>query len=755
VDDGVLLLNGFTGYEAISRPFHFQLQCIAENNKKVKFEALLGNVVSISIELPGGSLKWITGLCNKVSQGGRGKTFTNYSLEIVPEFWFLSRKTNSRIFQHMTVSNILREVLNFKHTSKVISYEGEHPEEPREFCVQYRESDYAFASRLMEEEGYHYYFDHDYLDSAMHVSNSPKSSFPDLEPKKALTYEPVRGGTRTDDRILSWEKSQELKSRMVTLWDHCFELPYKHLEAEYEIGWIQAPVEAGNSKHFLSPASDLALKLYDYPGGYAKRFDGINKSGGGQRERLEKIFEDNRRTVELRMGEEATASILVSGSSNVRHLVSGREFSLKGHFEGDGDWILYEVEHVASEAANVHSGRGGFRYENHFTCFPVDLPFWPPRVTPRPVVHGTQTAEVTGPPGEEILTDKYGRIKVLFHWDREGKRDSDSSCWIRVAQPIAGRRWGSSFWPRIGQEVIVDFLEGDPDQPIVVGSVYNADQLPPYLGDSPDPKHKNDNRLMGVKSNTTLGGAGFNEWRFDDTKGKEQVFIHAERNMDVRVKSNSMESVGGSKHVTVGGEKEDGTRYGDYNEFVFHDANQTVLGDLNQDVGGDMKLEIGSRKTGGGSLDLYVHALRRTQIEGSDLVHVKTNRREQVDGNQELIVGGQRLEKVKEVHALDAGQEIHLKSEENVVIEAGAKLTLKVGGNFIDISPAGVAIQGEMVLINSPGGAPGSGSGSSPLQFTLPTPEPPDGAMPADDAKSGYKSSLMIPMAPPEEGGAK
>jgi type VI secretion system secreted protein VgrG len=739
VEDGVLILNGFTGYEAISRPFHFQLQCIAENNKKVPFEALLGNVVSIQMQLPGGLPTWITGLCNKVSQGSRGKIFTNYSLDLVPEFWFLTRKTHSRIFQRMTVSDILREVLDFKHTSKVISYQGEHPEEPREFCVQYRESDYAFASRLMEEEGYHYYFDHDHLDSAMHVSNSPKS-FPDLVPKSSLIYEAVRGGARVEDRILSWEKSQELKSRLVTLWDHSFELPHKHLEAEHEIQWIQAPVQAGKSRHFLSPASDLALKLYDYPGGYAKRFDGVAKSGGEQPERLKKIFQDNRRTAELRMGEEAAASILVSGSSNVRHLVSGRQFSLERHFDGDGPWVLYEIEHVASESANVRSGRGGFRYENHFTCFPADLPFRPPRVTPHPVVEGTQTAVVVGPKGEEIFTDKYGRIKVQFHWDREGKYDVDSSCWMRVAQPMAGRRWGSSFWPRIGQEVIVDFLEGDPDRPIVIGCVYNADQMPPYLGNGPDPKHKNDNRLTGIKSSTTLGGEGFNEWRFDDTKGKEQLFLHAARNMDVRVKSNSMESVGGSKHVTVGGEKEDGTTYGDYNEWVFHDANQTVLHDLDQDVGGHLSLEIGSRGKGDGGCLLHVHGHRMTHIGKSDLVYVKDNLQEKVDGNQSLEVGGKRHEKVGNVYALDAGEEIHLKGGQKIVVEAGTQLSLKVGGNFIDISPAGVAISGTMVLINS-GGAPASGTASEPPQFTLPEPVAPDGPASADDARTGFKSS--------------
>jgi type VI secretion system secreted protein VgrG len=748
VEDGVLVLNGFTGYEAISRPFHFQLQCIAENSKKVKFEALLGNVVSIQMQLPGGLPTWITGLCNKVSQGARGKTFTNYSLDLVPEFWFLSRKTNSRIFQHMKVSDILRQVLDFKHTSKVISYRGEHPEEPREFCVQYRESDFAFASRLMEEEGYHYYFDHEYLDSAMHVSNSPKSSFPDLKPKGPLIYEPVRGGTRPDDRVLSWEKSQELKSRMVTLWDHAFELPHKHLEAEHEIHWIQAPVQAGKSQHHLGPASDLTLKLYDYPGGYAKRFDGINKSGGEQPEKLKKIFEDNRRTAELRMGEEAAASILVSGSSSVRQLVSGREFHLEGHFEGDGDWVLYEIEHVASEAANVRSGRGGFRYENHFTCFPADLPFRPPRVTPRPVVGGTQTAVVVGPKGEEVFTDKYGRIKVQFHWDREGEHDIDSSCWIRVAQPIAGRRWGSSFWPRIGQEVVVDFLEGDPDRPIVIGSVYNADQRPPYLGDSPDPKHKNDNRLMGVKSNTTLGGEGFNEWRFDDTKGKEQIFLHAARNMDTRVRSNSMESVGGSKHLTVGGMDEQGSFIGDFRELVHRNRYINVFGDHQERVGGAFYLGIGGAEAGGpreGCFGLYVDDEKLEEVRKDSHYVIGGNQTLDVHDDVSVTIGGSRNEKIEAKHALDAGEEIHLKSGMKIVIEADAQLSLKVGSNFIDISPAGVAIQGKMVLINSPGGTPASGSGSHPdedqEEYLVGFEEIEGDPTPADDAKAGFKSS--------------
>jgi type VI secretion system secreted protein VgrG len=354
-------------------------------------------------------------------------------------------------------------------------------------------------------------------------------------------------------------------------------------------------------------------------------------------------------------------------------------------------------------------------------------------------VTGTQTAVVVGPKGEEIFTDKYGRIKVQFHWDREGKNDIDSSCWIRVGQPIAGRRWGASFWPRIGQEVIVDFLEGDPDQPIVVGSVYNADQMPPYLGQGLDSKHKNDNKVMGVKSNTTTGGAGYNEWRFDDSKGKEQVFLHAERNMDTRVKGSSMESVGGDKHLTVGGEK-DGKKSGDYHQLVYKDVHLHNKGDLSQAVGGDMYLMVGAEREGEpGDLEIVVKKDRFELVEGADELHVKKDRAEKVDGGQSLTVGGDQQEKVGQKHALDAGQEIHLKGGIKVVIEAGMQLSLKVGGNFIDISPVGVAIQGTMVMINS-GGAAGTGSGSSPTAPNDAEEAKPADPSPADDSKSGLKS---------------
>src|SRR5262249_13014228 len=263
---------------------------------------------------------------------------------------------------------------------------------------------------------------------------------------------------------------------------------------------------------------------------YAQRFDGVDPGGGDRPADIQQIFEDNDRTVGLRMQEGALPSLVIHGASNCRQFVTGHKFTLERHFNADGEYVLTRLQHTARLGGDYRSDGRDFHYANSFTCIPFALPFRPARVTSKPFVQGTQTAVVVGPSGEEIFTDKYGRVKVQFHWDRQGKYDANSSCWIRVAQAWAGRRWGTSFWPRIGQEVIVDFLEGDPDQPIIVGSVYNADQMPPYLGKGPDPKHPNDNKLTGVKSNTTLGGVGFNEFRFDDTKDKQQVFIHAERN---------------------------------------------------------------------------------------------------------------------------------------------------------------------------------------------------------------------------------
>ncbi len=341
----------------------------------------------------------------------------------------------------------------------------------------------------------------------------------------------------------------------------------------------------------------------------------------------------------------------------------------------------------SQQTGDYRSGVAELRYSASFSCIPDGLTFRPPRVTPKPMIAGTQTAVVVGPKGEEILTDKYGRVKVQFHWDRDGKNDTKSSCWVRVAQLMAGRRWGTSFWPRIGQEVVVAFEEGDPDRPIIVGIVYNLDQMPPYLGNGPDGKHKNDNKVSGYKSNVTLGGVGFNEWRFDDNKGKEQVFIHAEKDMDVRVKNDLKERVLNDHHLIVGGEK-DGKKSGDDLEKVFRDRFTEVKRHQEEKIGGDVKLKIGGGDEGKGNLDTSIAGKRTTTIGDKDDLHVKGDARTKVDGGLSVNVGGNTQEKTGTNWAHEAGNEIHLKAGMKVVIEAGVQLSLKGPGGFIDIGPS-------------------------------------------------------------------
>jgi type VI secretion system secreted protein VgrG len=256
------------------------------------------------------------------------------------------------------------------------------------------------------------------------------------------------------------------------------------------------------------------------------------------------------------MEEDETPYDVITGASQCCTFTPGGKFTLEKHDcpAENGDYVVLAVRHSAIDHSYLKEAVGS-DYHNTFTCLPDSVPFRPARITPKPVVQGTQPALVVGPTGEEIYTDKYGRIKVQFYWDRLGKKDENSSCWIRVTQPWAGKRWGASFWPRIGQEVIVGFVEGDPDRPLVVGTVYNAEQMPPYQGGGLDGKHANDNKVSGIKTNSTKGGSGYNELRFDDTAGKEQVFIHGEKDLDVRIKNDARTSIGKDRHLTIGGNR--------------------------------------------------------------------------------------------------------------------------------------------------------------------------------------------------------
>ncbi len=663
-----LLLVGFSGTEAISQLFSFRLDFLATNQTAVPFEMLLGQNVTVEFAVP---KRHFNGIVNRISEGERDETFTSYQLEIVPQFWLLTRRTQSRIFQHISVPDILRKV--FEGLDVDYQIQGSFPE--RDYCVQYRESDFNFASRLMEEEGIFYFFKHTESGHKMVVANSPMGH-PDLPEKSQIIYENILGGTRKEDRIYDWAKVQELRSGKYLLWDHCFELPHKHLEANKD---TQISVAAGTVTHQLKVGGNDRLELYDYPGEYAQRFDGVDAGGGDRPADVQKIFEDNRRTVAIRMQQETLPGLRSQGASNCHHLVSGHKFTLERHFNADGQYVLTTVQHTAKLDA-YRSKQETYSYNNTFTCIPFALPFRPPCVTPCPTVLGSQTAVVVGPAGEEIFTDKYSRVKVQFHWDREGKNNADSSCWIRVATHWAGKQWGMIHIPRIGQEVVVDFAEGDPDQPIIVGSVYNADMMPPYK--LPDNKTQS-----GILTRSTQNGNPdtCNELCFEDKKGAELVYLRAEKDLRISVENDETHWVG---H--------------DRSDEVDRDETVDIGRDRTETVGKNEKITIGVNRTEnvGMNEDITVGVNRNITVGASQKHTIGATRSAQVGASDSLQVAGPISVTSGAAISTMAGGVISTTSGAVISITAGGAITITAAAALTITAGAAIAITAPAILLN-------------------------------------------------------
>lgn len=670
--DDFLMIKRLRSSEGISQLFRYELEILHEEDEigdaptLVDPQQLLGKEMSVTVAQSDGSERFFNGICVDFTQGNRNERFSKYRAELVPQFWLLTQNSQSRIFQQLSVPEILKKVLQ----GMDVTYEIQGTFEPRNYCVQYRESDFNFASRLMEEEGIFYYFEHTADSHRMIIANTPGSHREC--PTKAQI--PFRLNIAADQEewsgcVRSWQAANKLRAGKFTLRDHNFELPDKNLEKEqlsrFNIG--------GNQN----------LEIYDYPGGYAKRFDGIDPGGGEQPAKMAKVAQDGERTVGIRQEEIDVAYKGSPGTSDCCAMTAGYRFQLTEHPNpvDNRNHVLVSVRSEAVQSPSYISEEPVDKaYMVSFLTIPQgegQAPFRPARHAIKPIVHGSQTATVVGPSGEEIFTDKYGRVKVQFRWDREGRGDASSSCWVRVVQTWAGKKWGTMFIPRIGMEVVVDFLEGDPDQPIISGCVYNADAMPPYT--LPDEKTKST-----MKTNSSKGGDGFNELRFEDKKGSEQIFIHAEKNQDIRVKNDCMELIKRDRHLII--ER-------DQFEKVKTDKHLQVGGDHNEKIGGSMSIKIGA--------DLQ--------------------------------------EKITSNYAVDAGSGVHIKGGSTVVVEAGTSLTLKVGGNFININPGGIFIKGTMVMLNS-GGAAGSGAGASP--------DAPKDPLEADNAEPGTNPKPPPPNSP-------
>jgi type VI secretion system secreted protein VgrG len=646
--DNVLLLVSMSGTERLGRPFEYELE-LASEKPPIKASDIVGTNVTIRLDLPNDKVRYFNGYISSFTQTLGTLDLARYRATVVPWLWFLTRTADCHIFQEKNVPEIIEEVFAEKGFSDYDA-SGINKSDYRvwEYCVQYRETDFNFVSRLMEQEGIYYYFEHEEKKHTLKLADSPGAHdpYPDHD---EIKFRAADLRAKEEKIISDWVVQTNLQPGWYALDDFDFKNIQGDLMARQKLKRDHKNAE---------------FEIYDYPGEYTTIDDG-NKYAKKRIQELHAQYE------------------VITAASDVRGICTGYKFNLIDHPRDDQN-----QEHLITSANyTMHSDLlqtggpegGAPAYSCSFTAIKAAQQFRAPRITPKPSIPGPQTALVVGKSGEEIWTDKYGRVKVQFHWDRRSQADDSSSCWIRVAQVWAGKNWGAMHIPRIGQEVIVEFLEGDPDQPIITGRVYNAEAMPPY--ELPGEQTKST-----LKSNSSKGGGGFNEIRFEDKKGKEQIFIHAQQDADTRIGNDFKEYIGNEKHLIV-------------------KKNQLEL------------------------------------VEGDKHLTVKGNQNEKIDGTISIQAGSDIQEKVGMNYGLEAGSAIHIKGGMNVVIEAGLKLSLKAGSNFIDISPAGVAISGTpTVLINS-GGAAGSGAGC--------TPDAPEEPKEADTGEPGGTSEPPMAPSPP------
>lgn len=536
--EDTLVPTYFEGDEAISRLFTYQLELISPL-AEIAPASILGKDMTVHLMRPSGETRIFHGRVVRFSAGPMwSHGYRRYHAELAPWTWFLTRTTDLRIFEDEKVPDIIEKIfsdLGFSDFDLSGVDKGKHPK--REYCVQYRETDFNFVSRLMEEEGMFYFFKHEQGKHTMVIADKT-SAYLDCADKE------VRFTTSQDESnaITRWRRRNAYTPGKWAQRDYNFETPSDKLDT--------------NKNTLLSIPQSQKYEMYDYPGLYINKGDGNN-------------------VTTWRMEQEEAGFEIVEGGSDCQPFSPGYKFTMKKHecSEEEGkSWLILTTHHVASDYTHIAGEGPPPEYHNSFTCMPDSRIFRPERVTPKPVVHGAHTAFVTGPSGAEIHTDKYARIRAKFHWEREGH----DSCWMRVIQSWAGKQWGTQFIPRVGMEVVVHFLEGDPDRPFVSGCVYNADYMPPYA--------LTDNKTQsGWKSRSSTGGgsSNFNELRFEDKMGQEEVYFHAEKDFTRVVENNDKLTVGVDK-MSPG--KQDIEIFG----------NRTTTIDTGND---DLTLKLGSKTT--------------------------------------------------------------------------------------------------------------------------------------------------------------
>ncbi len=619
-----LKVLGFTATERISIPFDVRLTLVSDD--EVKFDDVMGKEALLTIMVED-SERFFHGIINQFSQAGKSGGHRLYRARVVPSLWLLSLEQDCRIFQDMYVLEIVKQVLEEGGiTSDRFSFRLQGQYQPKNYCVQYRETDLNFISRLLEEDGIFYFFEHTKDKHLLILGDGP------------VNYQPIAGETKVqfsdaesmvprEEFVKAFIMSQRIHTGKITLRDFNFEKPALDLTSKDE---------NDSYKH---------LEAYDFPAEYYEQDPG-------------------KKMAQMRLQEAVMFREMADGESNCCRFVPGFTFKLTDHEMAslNKEYLLVQIMHrgMQPQVLRERSGQGGTVYSNELMVIPSSVSFRPERNTPKPVIEGVQTAKVVGPSGEEIYTDDdgYGRVKVQFHWDREGEYNEQSSCWIRVSHSWAGGQYGYFSLPRVGQEVIVSFLEGDPDRPLITGRVYNADHMPPYS--LPKEKTKSTIKSKSYK------GDGANEIRFEDKAGEEQLYIHAQKDLEIRVLNDRKTTVDNVEHLVV---KADST----------------------------------------------------TKVGGSSSVTVEGDEALKVGGQRSLTVDKDVLEDFKQSHKEEVGKEHYVKAGTNVIIESGSEITLKSAGGFVKIDSSGITIQGTKVLINSGGSAGTASISASPATPAVPT----------------------------------
>lgn len=614
--EDALLIQEFEGSEAMSQLFKFDMTLLSEMDN-IGADRLVGKRVTLRIETADDERHW-TGMVSAFERvgsfadpGAEGARLTSYRCTVVPWLWFMSLHEDTRAFQNLSIPEIVETILReFQVREYEMQLNGNYPQLP--YCTQYNETSLAFISRLLERAGIYYYVKYEAQAEKL-VFTDNKEGHPELD-NNIIRFAQERM-TEDEDTVSEFGHRQQMRSGKVALRDYNFETPANKLDVS-----VDSLVQIGDNSNF---------ERYIYPGGY-----GVH----GEGEQLARLMME---------AEEAEHEIH-DGLSNVRTLTPGYRFTLDENSQEalNGEYVITSVSHHGRN--NLGDAPGNYR--NSFSCIPVAVPYREPQRTHKPTVAGVQIAIVTGPSGEEIHTDEYGRVKVQFPWDRLGGHDDKSSFWVRVAQPHAGSHWGTQILPRVGEEVLVAFEFGDPDRPIIIGSLYNALNMPPYTLPAEATKS------VLYKSNSSKGGGGFNELRFEDKAGSEEVFVHAQKDLQVRVGNDSTTSVGANQSLTVGGSR---TEHIAKEQHLIVDERNVV------EIAKETHLNIGQSATFAAGTALNASAGTLVRIE--------------------------------------AGTAMHLKSGVTLVLEGGVKISLKAGPSSITLGPAGVTIDGPLVRINSGG----------------------------------------------------